>query len=100
MEYLGMKLKALRQEKSITQKNLADFLEIAPATVSAYETGSNYPSVDIVIKLCKFFIVSADYLLGLSDKKEFIMTDLTDEQYQAITSLITQFRRFNSTVSD
>lgn len=39
MEYLGMKLKALRQEKSITQKHLADFLEIAPATVSAYETG-------------------------------------------------------------
>ena len=100
MEYLGMKIKALRQEKSITQKNLADFLEIAPATVSAYETGSNYPSVDIVIKLCKFFNVSADYLLGLSDKKEFNMTDLTDEQYQAITSLITRFRRFNSTVSD
>ena len=95
MEYLGMKLKAIRQEKGLTQKQLADILDLAPASVSAYETGGNYPSAEVIIQLCKFFNVSADYLLGLSDKKEFNMTDLTDEQYKTITSLITQFRRLN-----
>ena len=100
MECLGMKLKAIRQEKGLTQKQLADILDLAPASVSAYETGGNYPSADIIIKICKYFNISADYLLGLSDKKEFNMTDLTDEQYKAITAIITQFRRFNNIVSD
>ena len=96
MEYLGLRLKALRQERGITQKQLANALEIVPASISSYETSGNYPSVDIIIKLCKYFDVSSDYLLGLSNDKEFKINDLTDEQYTAISSLIIQFRRLNS----
>lgn len=39
---------------------------------------------DIIIKICKYFNISADYLLGFSDKKVFNMTDLTDEQYHPL----------------
>ena len=95
MEYLGMKLKALRQEHGLTQKQLADYLELVPASISAYETSGNYPSADIIIKLCQFFNVSADYLLGLSDAKEFKTSELSDEQYQIIASLIAQFGYLN-----
>ena len=98
MEYLGMKLKALRQERGITQKQLADYLELVPASVSAYETSGNYPSADIIIKICRFFSVSADYLLGLSDTKEFETSGLTDEQYQIIASLIAQFGYLNNKI--
>ena len=98
MEYLGIKLKALRQEKGITQKQLADYLELVPASISAYETSGNYPSADIIIKICRFFSVSADYLLGLSDTKEFKMAELTDEQYQLIASLIAQFSNLNTKI--
>lgn len=37
-------------------------------------------------------------MLGLSDTREFSMTDLTDEQYQAVLAIITQFRHLNSMV--
>lgn len=98
MEYFGMKLKALRQERGITQKQLADSMGLVTASISSYETGGNYPSAEVIIKLCKFFNVSSDYMLGLNDTRKFNMTDLTDEQYQTITSLITQFRRLNSII--
>ena len=96
MEYLGMKLKALRQGRGLTQKQLAKFLELVPASVSAYETSGNYPSADIIVKICRFFNISADYLLGLSDIKEFSTTGLTDEQYRIISSLIAQFGCLNN----
>ena len=99
MEYLGMKLKALRQERGLTQKQLADFLELVPASVSSYETSGNYPSADIIVKLCRFFNISADYLLGLSDTKEFKTTELSDEQYQIIASLIAQFVHLNTKIT-
>ena len=98
MEYLGMKLKALRQERGLTQKQLADYLELVPSSISSYETSGNYPSADIVVKLCRFFNVSSDYLLGLSDTKEFKTMELSDEQYQIIASLIAQFGYLNSKV--
>ena len=98
MEYFGIKLKALRQERGITQKQLADFLELVPASISAYETSGNYPSADIILKICRFFSVSADYLLGLSDTKEFKTSELSDEQYQIIASLIAQFGYLNDKV--
>jgi transcriptional regulator with XRE-family HTH domain len=96
MEYLGMKLKGLRQEHGMTQSRLAKYLELVPATISSYETGSNYPSADVIIKLCRFFNVSADSLLGLSDTRELKSAGLTDEQYQIIASLIAQFGYLNS----
>ena len=96
MQYFGMKLKALRQERGVTQKEQAEAMGLATATISSYETGGNYPSADVLIRLCRYFQVSSDYLLGLNDIKTFNMNDLTDEQYQTITSLITQFRRLNS----
>lgn len=99
MQYLGMKLKSLRQEKELTQRQLANILELTPAAISAYETGGNYPSADVIIKICKFFNISSDFLLGLGDRKDFNITDLTDEQYRTIISLITQFRNLNNLVS-
>ncbi len=100
MEYLGIKLRALRLERGITQRELAEALNVVTASISSYETGGNYPSADVLIKLCKYFNVSSDYLLGLSDSREFKMNDLTDEQYKTITSLIVQFRRLNDLCAD
>ena len=96
MEYLGIKLRALRRERGLTQKQLADYLELVPASISSYETSGNYPSAEIIVKICSFFHVSADYLLGLSDTKEYSASELSDEQYQIIASLVAQFGYLNS----
>ncbi len=63
----GEKLKQLRFEKGVTQKQVAEYLEIAPNSVQSLEYGKIRPSYENLIKLCQYFNVSADYLLGLSD---------------------------------
>jgi transcriptional regulator with XRE-family HTH domain len=96
MEYFGDRLKALRKEKGLTQQQLADKIELVKGSISAYEQNSKYPSLNVLIKLCTFFHVSADYLLGLSDDMQFKMSALTDEQTQLILQLITELEQYNN----
>ncbi|MCU5753131.1 helix-turn-helix domain-containing protein [Lactococcus lactis] len=65
------------------------------ASVSSYEKSKQYPSVEVLIQLCQIFDVSADYLLGLSDDKNFNTSTLTDEQLQIVLRLINEFEQFN-----
>lgn len=67
MSMLSERLKMLREELSLTQSQLAQQLGIATSSISQYESGDRIPSDDIKIKLAKFFDVSLDFLLGLSD---------------------------------
>ncbi|MCL2223536.1 MAG: helix-turn-helix domain-containing protein [Defluviitaleaceae bacterium] len=97
MELFGIRLKGIRQERGLTQTQLADKLGIVKATVSSYEQTLNYPSIETFIKLCNFFDVSADFMLGLSDDMDIKMSHLTDEQISLIMSLINQFERLNKT---
>ena len=64
---LHIRLKELRQEKNFTLKDVAAKLNVTIRTISRYEDGSREPSVDFIIKFCKLYEVSADYLLGLVD---------------------------------
>lgn len=61
------RLKYLRCAKipTITQKDLANALGITQRKVSFMETGTTEPSLADIKALCKYFNVSADYLLGL-----------------------------------
>ncbi len=68
IEYFGDKLKTLRKSKKLTQAELADRLEISKSSVTSYEQGRIYPSLDIFSKICATLNVSSDYLLGISDE--------------------------------
>ena len=61
---LGQRIKQLRQDNDITQKELADFLGVTPKAVSFYELGQRMPSHEMLLKLAQKFRVSTDYLLG------------------------------------
>ena len=95
MIYFGERLKALRRGKKLTQQQLADKIELVKSSICAYEKNTKYPSVDVLIKLCKFFDVSSDYLLGLSDKIEYEISELTDDQLDIIMNMITHFNKYN-----
>jgi transcriptional regulator with XRE-family HTH domain len=60
------KIKELRLKNKISQKQLAQILNISPATISRYEKEKIVPTEDIIIKTALFFEVSTDYLLGLT----------------------------------
>lgn len=67
MSILSERIKLLREELNLTQFQLAEKLGIATSSISQYESGDRIPSDDIKIKLAKFFDVSLDFLMGLSD---------------------------------
>lgn len=96
MLYFGDKLRALRTEKGLTQQQLADKIGLVKASISAYEQGIKYPSIEILIKLCNQFNISADYLLGLSDNMELKLSALTDEQVRLILGLIAELEQYNN----
>ena len=69
LQVLGERLKALREEKGISQDELATALEMSRLSIGNYERGVRTPEAETIIRLAKHFSVSADYLLGLSDVK-------------------------------
>ncbi len=65
-----MRLKAIREDRDITQKTLSEFLNIRQNTYSQYENGQRQLPIDILIKLAEYFGTSTDYILGLTDIPE------------------------------
>ena len=64
---MNEKLKQLRQEKGVKQEEVAKAIGITKSAYSNYEQGIREPSFQILVQLCKYFDVTSDYLLGLSD---------------------------------
>ena len=60
----------LREDNDFTQNTVATYLGIEQTTYSQYELGKRSLPIELVIELCKFYNVSADYLLGLTNKKK------------------------------
>ena len=58
-------LRAARKLKNLTQKDVAEQLNVTYQTYGRYETGKIKPDPDTIIQLSKLFNVSSDYLLGL-----------------------------------
>lgn len=63
------RLRALREDADINQTQLADAVHVDQRSISFYETGRYEPTLDTLIALARYFHVSTDYLLGLTDKK-------------------------------
>ena len=59
------RLKELRAEKNISQQKLAEQIGVTQKAIDFWEKGINEPKASYIIKLAKFFGVSADYLLGM-----------------------------------
>lgn len=64
---LSKRLKELRIEKGLTLKQVSSALNLTLSAYSNYEQGIREPSVEIIKRICNFFGVSSDYLLGLED---------------------------------
>lgn len=61
------RIKELRAAKNLTQEKLGEILNVQKAAISKYENGRADPSVDILKRMARYFNVSSDYLLELSD---------------------------------
>ena len=70
---LGQKIKKLRTEKGLTQKDLADDIHVTFQTVSKWENDENEPDVSTIRELAKLFGCTLDYLLS---EEEEIKTNI------------------------
>ena len=63
-------IRKLREDKDLSQKEMAAYLQIHQTTYSDYELGNLNIPVSILCKLADFYQTSIDYLLGLTDEKQ------------------------------
>lgn len=66
---LGARIKFLRQEAGLTQKQLAERLNMRDNTISQYEKGDRTPSVETQMNIAQLFGVSIDFLVGRTDDR-------------------------------
>lgn len=64
------RLRELREENKLLQKNLAEYLHCSQVAYSRYELGTRDIPTEVLIKLAGFYNISVDYLLGLSDNRK------------------------------
>ena len=70
MATFSERIKLLRNENRYTQSAMAEIFGLKLRGYQGYEYGKTYPTVPGLIQIAKFFDVSTDYLLGLTDKRE------------------------------
>ena len=87
------RIKSLRTSLGLNQVEFAAKLNVTKQSVSNWENGNILPSVDMLIKICNTFSVSADYLLALDNKRTLDVSDLTDKQAAYIQEIINDLRK-------
>lgn len=70
MNGTGKRIKTLRVEKKMSQKELAEVLGVSPSTIGMYEQGRRNPDGNMIVKLCEVFSVSSDSLLGVGESSK------------------------------
>jgi transcriptional regulator with XRE-family HTH domain len=65
------RIKDLREDHDLTQEKLSKMLNISQRTYSYYETGGRSVPIDVVCDLADIYKTSTDYILGLTDNKNF-----------------------------
>ena len=67
MNKFAERLKILRCKKHYTQKELAKELSVSQGAISRWENGQHEPPLIVLVKTAKYFQVTIDYLIGLTD---------------------------------
>ena len=91
----GENLRNLRKSKNLTQKRLAEKLEVTECNISKYESNMYYPPFDKLRSLAVILGVSMDELCGTESRETASLYNLTSEQKEIIRELINIFRRHN-----
>lgn len=91
----GNRLKELRLQAGLTQKQLADRLGVTKSVVSFYELRERTPSPEVLIRLATIFHVSTDFLLGIEKKETVDVSGLDQNDINLVRSLVDTLRRKN-----
>ena len=76
---ISNELRRLREAAGLSQQELADQLEIGFSTLRSYEKGNRIPPADVIVRICRRFSVSSDFLLGLSVSEDVQPVNVPEE---------------------
>lgn len=89
---LGQKIKKLRESRSWSQAELARRAGITKSAISTYELGMRTPSADVVCAFAKAFGVSADYLLGIAERRAVEIEGLSERDEALVRELVASLK--------
>ncbi len=92
----GLLLRHLREEKGLTQAQLAEKINRSKTVISKYENNTETPTLDTLIQLAVIFNVSLDYLAGISTKRAVTLDGLSQEQIDIILLMVQMFKNGKS----
>lgn len=99
---IGTNIKRMRQNKGLTQEQLADILGVSPAAVSKWEAKNTYPDITMLVPLAQVFNITLDELMQYDEEKTKLQIASILQEYKQMTvegrwdeasNLITQARR-------
>ncbi len=88
---ISHKLRELRLEKNLKQKDVARALNIATNTLSQFESNNGRPSLDVLFAIADFFDVSVDYLIGRTEECDVPVTSapsLTEKEKRLLKAFM------------
>ena len=86
-------IRKLRKEFNISQVELASKLDVTKQCVSNWENDNILPSIEMLIKIARYFNVSTDYLLGISSEKTLDVSGLTDAEIAHIKLIVDDLKK-------
>ena len=90
------RIKALREQKGLTQTELSNQLGITRSSVNAWEMGISVPSTQYIVELAHIFKVSTDYLLCVDTSATISVAGLTEKDVQLVHSIISHLKEKNT----
>src|ERR1039457_4989058 len=84
---IGARIKEKRQQIKLSQKELAEKIEVTPSAINQYEKGDKIPSSEKIISLAKTLGISSDYLLGVSEEDEIFLDESVTMAFKAFKEL-------------
>ena len=94
-----MRLKQLRLNRGLYQKQISEMLGVDRTTYGKYETEDSEPPIDTLIRLADFYGVSLDFLVGRIDSPEYSKVEVTFDEEKSLSpderNMITDFRQIN-----
>ena len=89
---LSSQIRQLRTARNLSQVQLAKALGVTKQSVSNWENNNIQPSIDMLVKIARFFSVSTDYLLCLDDRQLLDISGLSPQVIAHLQQLIDYIR--------
>ena len=89
----SQKLRMLRESRHLTQLQVANRVGVTKATISAYETATKAPSIEMLIRLSRLFGVTVDYLVCVDSLHGIDVSGLDEDSVALVSALVEKLRK-------